>query len=100
MENRPDGGPVTRSRNQITSNVNETNFDYYSAEAMQAIKLISTFELMNPIQLFENRIKKLKPANEIERRHQMAMKSREIIRKLDSEQRTALRNSLEKESQK
>ena len=30
----------------------------------------------------------------------MAMKSREVIRKLDIEQRTSLKNSLEKESQK
>ena len=31
-------------------------------------KLINTFELMNPIKLFENRIQKIKPTNEIERR--------------------------------
>ena len=91
-------GPITRSRNRITSNVNETDFNYHSAEATEAIKLISTFELMNPIKLFENRIKNLKPTKEIERRHQMAMKSREVIRKLDIEQRTSLKNSLERES--
>ena len=45
IENREDGGPVTRSRSkntseQIESNKIKTKFDHHSAENIEAIKLI------------------------------------------------------------
>ena len=69
IENREDGGPVTRSKGRNTSDEirpieSETNFDHHSTENIKTINLINYFSLMNPIELFKQRILIKKP-NEI-----------------------------------
>jgi hypothetical protein len=45
----------------------ESNFDYNSAQVVEAVKLIKKFELMNPVELFEYIILIKKPDNQIEK---------------------------------
>jgi hypothetical protein len=74
LENRPAGGPVTGSKShhnasnsQIAKSNTKSILDNKSAEAIAAVKLRTTFTLMDPIELFVSRILTEKPNKLIEK---------------------------------
>jgi hypothetical protein len=72
----------------------EPNFDFTSEEAVEALKLIKTFESINLVKLFEKLISFQMPEILIKKIFQLAEDSRAIIQQLNSEQKSFLTDSL------
>ena len=95
---REDGGPVTRSKNSSNENLIKMGGAISICKHQEKIDLITSKQLKDPAQTFEVLIKKVASKEDLEKRLRLAKFSKEIIRKLNTEQLTSLQKSLKEEA--
>jgi hypothetical protein len=115
FETIPDWGPVIQSNTIInnggfvtTENIqNETslnqinsNFSHDIVEMTEAVNLIQSWDLIDPIERFEAQMAFQKPKNLIKKRLQLAQESKCFFQQLESDIKAASKNSLIFESEK
>jgi hypothetical protein len=92
------GGPITQSKiNPIENSIKKGGASEFCKHT-EKINLITSEQLKDPSQIFGKLIKNINSKEALEKRLQLANFSKNIIRRLNSEQLTALQDSLKNEA--